>query len=84
MTVDTPARDRPSEASVMTLILTLTLGAARAALSAPAAGRHRPGWPRRAAHGFAWRARYAAGLPAPDTRYRAAHAARRPGRRASA
>ena len=61
----------------MTLILTLALGAVRAALTAPAAERHRrPAWPQRAAHGFAWRARYVAGLPDPDTRYRAAHAAR--------
>ena len=57
----------------------------RAALTAPATGRHRrPPWAVRAATAARERARYVFGIPAPPDRYRPAPAARRTPRPATA
>ncbi len=61
----------------MALRFALILAALRAALTAPALGRHRrPRWAARAAFAAQERARYVFGVPDPADRYRPAHAAR--------
>lgn len=68
----------------MALRFALTLAALRAALTAPANGRHRrPRWAIRATAAARERIRYVFGVPDPTDRYRPAHAAR-PGRPAHA
>ena len=62
----------------MVLRFALMLAALRAAVTAPALGRHRrPPWPVRAATAARHYARYVFAIPEPDQRYRPAHAAGR-------
>ena len=61
----------------MALRFALTLAALRAALTAPATGRHRrPAWAVRAATAARERVRYVFGVPDPADRYQPTHAAR--------
>lgn len=63
----------------MILKLTLTVAALRAALTAPATGRHRrPRWPARIATAAREYARFILGIPDTGQHYRPAHAARSP------
>ena len=60
----------------MALRIALTWAALRAALTAPATGRHRRSpWAVRAAVAARDRTQYVFGVPAPADRYRPAHAA---------